>query len=236
MAGAWAEKLWKAYKLDDAVYWEYLHLSKDGLPGRKRNYQAYLEWKKQKEGEEEVAARTLRIRSNPELYTPFGPVPEVEPWLQFFHKDALRYPVLLVHGPSRVGKTEWACSLFKRPLVLQVGSLTQFPEGARQLDRQKHDAVVLDDVRDLKFLADHQDKLQGKYSGLVELGTTPSGQYAFFVDFFRLPVVATVNNSTFNLDFLATHDFVSKRDNVRLLAFTGRPGDEPPTENLPAGP
>jgi hypothetical protein len=236
VAGAWAEKLWKAYKLDDSVYWEYLHKSKDGLPARKRNFQAYTEWKKQQDGEEVVAARILRIRSNPKLYQPFGPVPEVEPWLQLFNQDDLRYPVLLVHGPSRAGKTEWACSLFKRPLKLQVGNLTQFPDGARQLDRQKHDALVLDDVRDLQFLADHQDKLQGKYSGLVELGTTPSGQYSFFVDFFRLPVVVTVNNSTTNLDFLRSHDFVSKRENVHLLCFQGRPGEEPPTDHLPTEP
>ncbi len=93
--------------------------------------------------------------------------------------------------------------------------------------------MVLDDVRDLKFLSDHQDKLQGKYSGAVELGTTPSGQYAFDVDFFRLPVVATVNNSTENLGFLDNHDFVADRENVRLLSFQGRPGEVPPTDHLP---
>jgi hypothetical protein len=231
--GAWAEKLWKAYKLDDDVYWEYLHESKDGFPGRKRDFQEYTAWKKKKAFDKEVAARVQRIRNNPALYTPFAKVPEAAEWLAFFQRDALRYPVLLVHGPSRCGKTEWAESLFKCPLVLKIGVLTQFPEGARRLDREKHDGVVLDDVRDLKFLSDHQDKLQGKYSGAVELGTTPSGQYAFDVDFFRLPVVATVNNSTENLGFLTDHDFVADRDNVRLLSFQGRPGEVPPTDHLP---
>ena len=230
--GAWPEKLWKAYKLDDEVYWEYLHLCRDGLPGRKRNFHEHTAWKKKRDFDAEVAARIQRIRNNPLLYTPFSAVPEAAEWLNLFQTDALRYPVLLVHGPSRCGKTEWAESLFKCALVLKVGVLTQFPEGARQLDRGRHDGVVLDDVRDLEFLSDHQDKLQGKYSGAVELGTTPSGQYAFFVDFFRLPVVATVNNSTQNLGFLTDHDFVANRDNVRLLSFTGRPGEVPPTDYL----
>ena len=235
MLGAWAEKLWKAYKLDCEVYEEYLHLARDGIPGRKRNFQAYTEWKKQKDFDLEVAARVQRIRSNLSLFTPFSKVEAADEWLELFNHDALRYPVLLVHGPSRCGKTEWAESLFKCPLVLKVGVLTHFPEGARRLDRRKHDGLVLDDVRDLQFLSDHQEKLQGKYSGAVELATTPSGQYAFCVDFFRLPVVATVNDSTRNLGFLASHDFVANRDNVRLLCFTGRPGESPATDHLRHG-
>ena len=230
--GAWPEKLWKAYKLDDDQYWEYLHLSKDGLPARRRNFEEHCAWKKRKELEEEVEARTKRIRSNPLVYQPFASVPEAEEWLKLFKQDALRYPVLLVYAPSFCGKTEWSESLFKKPLKLQVGTLTHFPDGARKLDRKKHDGLVLDDVRDLQFLSDHQEKLQGKYSGLVELGTTPSGQYAFEVDFYRLPVVVTVNKSTENLGFLTSHDFVSRRENVRVLCFKGRPGEVPPTDHL----
>lgn len=45
-------------------------------------------------------------------------------------------------------------------------------------------------------------------------------------------MVATVNNSTQNLGFLTDHDFVANRDNVRLLSFTGRPGEVPPTDYL----
>ena len=230
--GAWPEKLWKAYKLDDDQYVEYLHLSKDGLPGRLRNFEVYQKWKRKKELEEEVAARTKRIRENPNLYEPFAVVQEAEDWKERFQDDALRYPVLLVHAPSHSGKTEWACSLFKNPLKLQVGSLTHFPDGARRLDRKKHDGMVLDDVRDLQFLHEHQHVLQGKYSGTEELGSTPSGQYAYEVDFFRLPIVLTVNDSTRNLSFLTSHDFVSKKENVRFLSFTGRPGQAPPTDHL----
>lgn len=230
--GAWPEKLWKAYKLDDDQYDEYLHLCKDGLPSRKRNFDEYRSWTKRKASEKKVAERTKRIRSNPALYQPFARVPEADEWLDLFKHDALRYPVLLVHGKSRVGKTEWAESLFQRPLVLKVGTNTQFPDKARQLDREKHDGLVLDDVRDLEFLSDHQEALQGKYSGEVELGTTPSGQYAFEVDLYRLPVVATVNDSTKNLSYLSSHDFVADRGNVRLLSFQGRPGLVPPTTDL----
>jgi len=143
----------------------------------------------------------------------------------------LRYPLLLVHAPSFSGKTEWALSLFKRPLKLTIGVLGHFPDGMRRFDRDKFDGLVLDDVRDLTFLSDHQEKLQGKYSGPVEFGSSPCGAHAYWRDLFRVPVVVTVNDSTKNLHFLrpGAHDFLGKADNVHYLKFSGRPGDVLPS-------
>ena len=166
------------------------------------------------------------------MYQPFACVPEAAGWLQVFEHDALRYPILLVHAPSHCGKTEWAESLFKNPLKLLVGPLLHFPAATQRLDRTKHDALILDDVRDLAFLSENQEKLQGKYSGTVELASTPSGQFAYEVDLFRLPVVVTVNDSTKNLDFLNSHDFVGNTANVRVLSFSGRPGEAPPSTSV----
>ena len=115
---------------------------------------------------------------------------------------------------------------------LLLGPLIQFPNRARDLDRTVHDGLILDDCRDLAFLTEHQEQLQGRYSGTVELGTTPSGEYAFDVDFFRLPIVVTVNNSTRNLSLLTTDDFVANPENVRVLCFKGRPGDVTPSDRI----
>ena len=71
--------------------------------------------------------------------------------------------MLLVHAPSYCGKTEWACSLFKRPLKLLIGDLGFFPNELRELNRKVHDALVLDDVRDLAFF----DQAPGKAPGEV---------------------------------------------------------------------
>ena len=37
------------------------------------------------------------------------------------------------------------------------------------------DGLILDDVRDLQFVVDHQKKLQGKYDCTVEFGSTAGG-------------------------------------------------------------
>ena len=51
-----------------------------------------------------------------------------------------------------------------------------------------HDAIILDDVRDLAFLSENQEKLQAKYNAIIELGTTPSDEYAYHNYLFRVPI------------------------------------------------
>ena len=134
---------------------------------------------------------------------------------------------------SLAGKSEWAVSLFKRPLYLEIGVLGLWPPGMKLLDRRIHDGLVLDDLRDLEFLHANQEKLQGKYNRPVTLFNTPGGELACTVDLYKLPIVFTINNSTKNLGFLTTHDFCKKRENVRVLSFRGRPGESIVTEYLP---
>ncbi|CAK0833347.1 unnamed protein product, partial [Prorocentrum cordatum] len=93
--------------------------------------------------------------------------------------------VLLTYfGVQGSGKTEWAQSLFQNPLVVKVGKLEHFPESMRAFDKEKHDGLVLDDLRDSQFLVDHQDKLQGKYNSLVEFASAPGGDLAYWTDLF----------------------------------------------------
>ena len=51
---------------------------------------------------------------------------------------------------------------------------------------------------------------------------------------YRFPTVVTINGSTRNLGLLQSDDWLSKRANVHLLCFKGRPGVEPPSDTLPA--
>ena len=74
------------------------------------------------------------------------------------------------------GKTEFAHSLFQNALELKIGPLLYFPDKLRSFDRKLHDGIILDDVRDLSFLTENQDKIQGKYNTQLEFGTTPGGQ------------------------------------------------------------
>lgn len=223
--GKWAENLWKAHKLSHETYDRYLYACRDGVVYRKRNLEACQEREERLAQEKEQQARTKRLRSNPKLFKPFPEVPAATSWLSGFKEDAWRYPLLVVLGKSRTGKTEWAQTLFKQPLVLKVGKLEHFPEGMRAFKRGYHDGVVLDDLRDLQFLVDHQDKLQGKYNSSVEFGSTPGGQCAYFRDLYAVPVVATANYSTKHHNLLDDDDFLGHPEN-RVVVHWPPPASE----------
>ena len=133
---------------------------------------------------------------------------------------ALPYTYSVVRVLRR--KTEYAKSLFRNPLELQISNLGHFPDKLRKFDRSVHDGIVLDDSRDLAFLANVQDKLQGKYDALIEFASTPAGQYKYYKYLFRIPIVATCNYSTCNLQFLETHDWLGKESNRTVITLASR--------------
>ena len=166
-----------------------------------------------------MQSRVAMIRSNNDSFHEFVAVPAALEWLEAMKSEKNMYLILIVHGPSRSGKTEWAKSLFQNPLELKVGTLPQLPKGMRRFDRKTHDGIILDDVRDCRYFAQHQEKLQGKYDYLAEFASTPGGQCAFWKDLWAIPIVATVNNSTTNLELLTTDDWLGNAGNRVLIDF-----------------
>ena len=221
--GKWPEALWKQRKVSHETYRTLLFQCRDGVLSRKNNLEACIEEERQVLRQQAIDARVKRIRANQSLFPGFPEVPEATAWLKLHKKDALRYPVLIVKGKSHSGKTEWAKSLFKNPLVLRIGTLEHFPDAMRAFDRELHDGIILDDLRDLLFLHDHQDKVQGKYDGEVEFASTQGGRCAYYKDLFAIPFVATVNNSTKNLTALETNDFLSEPANRVVVSWPVTP-------------
>jgi len=211
--GRWPEGLWKARKLTHSTYESYLFLCRDGVPTRKRNLEAVREREEADLEQKEMEAVVQRIRQT--FHFPVHP--EADAWLAGFLEEKDRYPFLLLLGPSRAGKTEYAKSLFKSPLELKVGTLEQLPDGLRAFDRKRHDGIVLDDVRDFGFLVRHQEKLQSKYDVRLELGTTPGGQCTYHKWLWRVPLVVTANYSTTGRELLDTDDFLGNLGNRTLL-------------------
>lgn len=215
----WAQTLYQQYKLPGDVYEEYLFRCRGNIWAMKRTLDDCRAWEQQQEEKAEIAKVTKRIKSNPNVYRPFLTIPSAIEWLQRFAVDALRYPLLIVLAPSGIGKTEWVKSLFINPLELKIGALTHFPDDMRTFDRHVHDGIVCDDCRDLKFLADHQDKLQGKYDSRLEFATTVGGTCAYKKYLFAIPIAVTINYSTANLGFLATHDWLGKDINRVVINY-----------------
>ena len=222
--GKWCQKLWQERKLSHETYEEYLYLCRDSVLSRKRNLDSVKEWENRRAEQEERATATTRVRSR--LFQPFAEVPAATKWLALFAEELDRYPFLVVLAPSRAGKTEWAKSLFKKPLLLQVGDLQHFPDGLRRFNRKVHDGIVLDDLRDFSFLVRHQEKLQGKVDAEVEFASTPSGGYAYHCWLWRVPLVVTANYTTANRQLLQDNDFLGNESNRVLVELATPPASE----------
>ena len=206
-------------KITHSTWDEYIFECRENVAGRKRNLDAVREREQEMAESTAIAETAKRLRSNPALSKSFPVVPAAQAWLAHFAVDALRYPILVVKGPSHCGKTEWAKSLFTNPLELKIGRLEHFPEAMRDFDRAVHDGLVLDDIRDMKFLTDHQHALQGKCDARVEFATTPGGTCAYKKYLYAVPTVATCNYSTANLSLLLADDWLKREKNRVLLDF-----------------
>ena len=73
--------------------------------------------------------------------------------------------------------------------------------------------LILDDVRDLQLIVSNQEVSQGKCSDPIELASTQGGTCAFFLYLFRVPIVATINFTTQNCEYLVSNDFLNKPQN-----------------------
>ena len=220
MLAKWCESLWKQRKLSHEQYEEYLFLTRDGVVSRKRNLECVQEWELQ---QGEAKERQEAIRRVKARFTAFDAVPEAQAWLDLFKAERDRYPFLVVLGPSYSRKTEWAKSLFKKPLQLDCGPLEHFPDEMREFSRQTHDGIVLDDIRDFGFLVRHQEKLQGKVDRVVTFAETPSGKHAYKKWLWRVPMVVTANFTTQNPQLLESDDFLGLPDNRVVVCRQAAP-------------
>ena len=128
VSAKWAESLWKQRRLSHETYQEYLYLSRDGVIGRRRNLDEVCRWEAEREQDRQMEAASKRVGAS--LFRPFPDVPAVQAWLKLFEVEADRYPLLVVMAPSRAGKTEYARSLFRQPLLVQIGDLQHFPDSS----------------------------------------------------------------------------------------------------------
>ena len=107
-------------------------------------------------------------------------------------------------------------------MELKVGVLQHFLDGMRAFQRKKHDAVILDDIRDFSFLVLHQEKIQGESDFRVEFASTPGGQCAFSKWLHRVPLVVTANNTTKCPELLDNNDFLGNLEN-RVVVRLAKP-------------
>jgi len=119
-------------------------------------------------------------------------VQQLQPWLQTFRSNLLRYSMLVIAGPPRCGKTVFAEHAlgFKHPLVVTLGfDLTSF-------DRDVHDAIIFDDVCGIVDTILKYRSLFQSRDVEVNLSESATNMYSFKVNLHRIPLIVVMNLDT----------------------------------------
>ena len=242
---AWVVSLHRQQRLDHDAY---LHLSArlgDGHDRRKASIEAVRATEATYAFQEERAWARRQLLAKA---LPFKPLcPEIEGWLMSFEELEERYRMLVLHGPSRTGKSRLAHSLFgfDRTLVVDVQH-AEHPD-MHGFRRHHHVAVLLDEVADPSFIVNNKKLLQAHVDGAI-LGQSATQMFTYEVFLWRVPIILTTNNwdlsglSVAELDWVhsncvAVHVdttvYESTRQPQTQVQVQPRPQPVPPPQQVP---
>ena len=182
------------YRLHKLGHERYLELSarlRDGHERRKasvdavRTYEAAHAFVKERAwAREQIRKRAL----------PFKMLsPDVERWKMSYDEIEERYSMLVLHGPSRTGKSRLARSLFGENSTLVVDVQHAEHPDLRGFRRHQHKAVLLDEVATPRFIVNNKKVLQAHVDGAL-LGQSPTQTFTYEVFLWRVPIMLTTNN------------------------------------------
>lgn len=118
---------------------------------------------------------------------PFRTIEKVDDWLATFSTVQYRYDFLWLHGPSKMGKSMYARSLFRNCFVHKNHIAWS------GYDPTNHAAVIFDDVHDIhEYVV--RNKLMFQCSGEVSAQTSATNLYAIEVDTEQKPLIVCHND------------------------------------------
>ena len=104
-----------------------------------------------------------------------------------------RYKMLVLHGPSRTGKSRLARSLFGQDRTLVVDVQHADHPDLRGYRRHQHLAGLLDEVASPNFIVNNKKLLQAHVDGAL-LGQSATQMFTYEIFLWRTPVILTTNN------------------------------------------
>ncbi|CAK0797152.1 unnamed protein product [Prorocentrum cordatum] len=124
---------------------------------------------------------------------PLKPLPpEIELWKMSYEEVEERYKMLVLHGPSRTGKSCLARALFGTDRTMVVDVQHKDHPDMHGHERHRHLAVLMDEVQSPHFIADNKKLLQAHVDG-ASLGQSATQLYTYEVFLWRTPIILTTN-------------------------------------------
>ena len=125
------------------------------------------------------------------MHRPFRRIAAVQEWMKCFEEDRLRYPFLVLTGPSQTGKTQFALSLGTESTAMQLNMATAPEADLRKFDHRIHRVLVFDEISPAQVL---KQKLMFQAPlNVVTLGSSNTNCYAYEVWLHNVKMVLCSN-------------------------------------------
>ena len=189
--GEWLRGQWMWHKLEHDEYMEMSLKIRKGHGTRKR------ECVDVQNDEGELQLKLEKLKARQEVYAQMPPLTSFYE-VELFHKAQfnnrqVRYKALVYDGPSGTGKSVRGALLYDPKSVFIVDCQNAAVPDLRGLSRQKHSAVVLDEVPGVDFALKNKRLLMSHIDG-CKLGQSATQMFAYNVWWWRKPVIMTSNH------------------------------------------
>lgn len=146
---------------------------------------------------EYMQERAVRVRQD---FRPFPVYQTVETWFEQYQHEVPRYKFLIIWGPSRTQKTEFAMA--RLPGMFAHRDAVSW----NGYDDDLHTGVIFDDVKCIyKYISDNRALFQA--SGFATVQTSSTNVYARTINLCAKPIVITTNDEPTS-DWILMNSFV----------------------------
>ena len=187
----WVVSLWREHKLEHDQYMDLSIRLRDGHDRRKANCEivAAAEAAQSYRAERELAFQMLAKKAKP--FKPWPPA--VEAWKMHYEELDDRYKLLVLHGPSRTGKSRMARDIFGSSSTFVVDIQHAAHPDLKGFLRHQHKALLLDEMQSPEFIAQNKKVLQAHVDGAL-LGQSSTQMFTYELFWCRVPFIITTNN------------------------------------------
>lgn len=194
--------LWRARKLSHAQAIEQLHLCRGfNTKGGVAEVEYIMAWEKRQAAEKERKRLTQMLSTS---MRPFITHDVVEKWKQQYmpssYGNIRRFELLLLRGPSRMGKTCYAESLFGEEftLVVQCQGLDGDLPSLREFDRDVHRCIVFDEIEQSQVLKNKALFQAGK--NIVDLAQSRCGGFRYSIWPYQIAMICCSNKFAMSVE------------------------------------
>ena len=188
--GRWLEDLWADDKLSHDVYKDLSLKVRRGHASRKRDFEAVAADEHSQFVDQQIIDVNMSLSK---LQAPFRSFTEVTEWEDTFLQVQFRWKILVLCADSAAGKSNYAESLFDRPLILTVEAAQHLD--LKEFEYQKHDGIILDNVNSWGQLLSWRAVLQAR-NAKFKGGQSSTNVYSYTQYIYGVPIVATIDLDT----------------------------------------